>query len=140
MDTSLWSDAQFRSFFASLRDDCCSSPLDETERDAFLRQARLRVAPDVQRRLLADLGATTDAEGIARVAFEVLEDEAWGKRRSWLLVTTDPWSVIVELVTQRIRASYRSSMRRRGTKGDLDGIARASTREALPPSSDPSAA
>ncbi|MFT4281000.1 hypothetical protein [Microbacterium sp.] len=116
MDTSLWSDDQFRSFFAALRDHSCFAEPDDTQRDAFLAQARRRVAPEVQRRLLADLGATTDPDGIARVAWEALDDEAWGKRRSWLLVSTDPWGVLVDLVTRQIRDSYRASVRRPGAK------------------------
>jgi len=136
MDDSLWSDDEFRSFFTSLRTDCCSPALDDDARARFLRQARLRVAPEVQRRLLADVGATTDADGIARVAYEVLDDEAWSRRRSWLLVTTEPWALVVDLVTREIRRSYRASTKRRGTTADLDGIGRASSRLALPGGAD----
>ncbi|KZE91835.1 hypothetical protein [Microbacterium sp. TNHR37B] len=125
MDTTLWSDDQFRSFFAALRDHSCFAEPDDAQRDAFLVQARLRLAPEVQRRLLTDLGATTDAQGIARVAWEALEDEAWGKRRSWLLVSTEPWGVLVDLVTRQIRESYRASVRRPRAKA-LKELARAS--------------
>ncbi len=133
MNTPLWSDDQFRSFFATLRSDLCGSDRDDDDRDRFLAQARVRVAPAVQQRLLADIGATTDPGGIARVALDVVEDQAWSRRRSWLLVTTDPWTLVVDLVTREIRSSYRSATRRSGGKRDLDGIARASGRLALPP-------
>lgn len=136
MDDSLWSDDEFRSFFTSLRTDCCNPAPDDDARTRFLHQARLRVAPEVQRRLLADVGATTDPDGIARVAYEVLDDEAWSRRRSWLLVTTEPWALVVDLVTREIRRSYRASTRRRGTAAHLDGIGRASSRLALPGATD----
>ncbi len=132
MDTSLWSDDEFRSFFASLRGDFFATGIDDIDRERFIAQARVRVAPEVQRRVLADIGATTDAAGIARVTFELLEEQAWGKRRTWMLVTSDPWGMLTDLVTREVRSSYRSSVRRRGTKGDLDGIARVSSRPALP--------
>lgn len=134
MNTPLWSDDQFRSFFAALRSDVCGSDRDDDARDHFLAQARVRIAPVVQQRLLADVGATTDPGGIARVALDVVEDEAWSRRRSWLLVTTDPWTLVADLVAREIRSSYRSATRRTGGKRDLDGIARASSRRALPPS------
>lgn len=137
MDTSLWSDDRFRSFFAALRGDFFGSDSDAFERDEFLIQARLRVAPAVQQTLLADIGVTSDAAGIAQVALDVLDEQSWGKRRSWLLVTTDPWSMLAVLVHREIRSSYRASVRGSAKKGDLDGIARASTRPALPPGSGP---
>lgn len=133
MDTSLWSDDRFRDFFSALRDDPCNPSLTDEDRAQFIAQARLRLSPEVQRRLLADVGAATDADGIARVALETLEDQAWNKRRTWLLVTTEPWAILSDLVFRDIRRSYRATVRRRGTEDDLAGIARASARLALPP-------
>ena len=129
MNDEYWSDAEFRSFLSALRNcGCLSAGADDTDRERFIRQARLRVAPDVQRRVLADVGAVTDADGIARATLEVLEDELWGKRRTWIMVTPDPWGLLADLVTREVRASYRASVRRRRDDRALDGIEKASSR------------
>ncbi|RZI94732.1 MAG: hypothetical protein EOO67_04055 [Microbacterium sp.] len=132
MNDEHWSDAEFRSFISALRSDSCISPaVDDTDRERFIRQARLRVAPDVQRRVLADVGAMTDADGIARATLEILEDELWGKRRTWIMVTPDPWGLLADLVTRGIRSSYRASVRRRRDDRALDGIEKVSSRAEL---------
>lgn len=134
MNDEYWSDAEFRSFISALRSDSCVSPaIDDTDRERFIRQARLRVAPDVQRRVLADIGAMTDADGIARATLEILEDELWGKRRTWIMVTPDPWGLLAEFVTRDIRVSYRASVRRGRDGRALDGIEKASSRAELTP-------
>lgn len=129
-----WSDAEFRSFLSALRSDGCFSPtLDDTDRERFIRQARLRVSPEVQRRVLAEVGAVTDADGIARATIDILDDELWGKRRTWLMVTPDPWGLLADLVTREIRASYRASVHRRRDDRTLDGIQKVSSRAELTP-------
>jgi hypothetical protein len=131
MNDLLWSDDEFRSFFSLLRHDWCSSRLDDTDRARFLRQARLRVAPAVQRLLLADIGIAAEAAGIADVTLDVLGDEAWGKRSTWLMITPDPWALLADLVARRIRRSYRASMRHGSDERALRGIAKANARDGL---------
>jgi len=132
MNNHYWSDAEFRSFLTAIRgDSCVGAGADDTDREGFIRQARLRVAPDVQRRVLADVGAMTDADGIARATLEILEEELWGKRRTWIMVTPDPWGLLADLVTREVRTSYRASIRRRRDDRTLDGIAKASARVEL---------
>jgi hypothetical protein len=132
MNDEFWSDDEFRSFLSALRGGgFFSAGIDDTDRERFIRQARLRVAPDVQRRVLADVGAITDADGIALATLEILEDELWGKRRTWIMVTPDPWGLLTDLVTRDIRVSYRASIRRRRDDRALDGIEKASSRAEL---------
>lgn len=132
MNDPLWSDDEFRSFLSALRGGDLFTPgVDGADRDAFVRQARRRVAPEVQRRVLADIGVPLEASGIAATALDVLEDELWGKRRAWLTVAPDPWMLLADLVTREIRRSYRASVRRADDRV-LSGIVQASTRTALP--------
>src|SRR5690349_2463646 len=129
MNDEFWSDDEFRSFLSAVRaGGFFSAGADETDREGFIRQARLRVVPDVQRRVLADVGAMTDAEGVARATLEILEEELWGKRRTWIMVTPDPWRLLADLVAREIRASYRASVGRCRDDRALDGIAKASSR------------
>jgi len=130
MATSFWSDDEFRSFLFTMRNGVFGPMPEEYTSDRFMEQARLRIAPAVQRRVLADVGAATDVSGIARVALAVLEDEAFGKRRTWLLVSPDPWGVLTDLVAREIRSSYRATIRR-ADKRALDGIRAASSRPEL---------
>lgn len=133
MNDASWSDDEFRSFLAALRRcGLCSDGPDDTDRDSFVRQARRRLAPEVQRRILADVGAVTDAVGIARAALDVLENELWGKRGTWLMVTADPWGQLTDLVTREVRASYRASARRGPDARVLRGIEKASARAVAP--------
>ena len=132
MNESLWSDDEFRAFFSDLRGEgLFSSGADDCDRDGFRAQALLRVAPEVQRRVLADIGIPIDASGIAATALDVLEGERWGKRRTWILVAPDPWRLLCELVTREIRRSYRAHTPRRADERALAGIAQASTRASL---------
>lgn len=129
MNDEFWSADEFRSFLSALRGGGLFTPgIDDIDRDRFIRQARLRIAPDVQRRVLADVGAMTDANGIARATLDVLEDELWGKRRTWIMVTPDPWALLADRVTREIRSSHRASIRRRRDERTLNGIEKASTR------------
>lgn len=138
MNDAIWSDDELRSFLSSLR-SCgpFSDGPDESDRDRFVRQARRRLAPEVQRRLLADIGAVTDATGIARAALDVLEDEMWGKRGVWLMVTADPWRQLTDVVTREIRTSYRASARRGSDSRTLRAIEKATARDEPPTPSGP---
>lgn len=134
MHESLWSDDELRAYIAALRDGGFFSTPDEVDRERFIRQARHRLVPEVQQRLLAEVGAVTDPSGVARIAFEVLEEETWGKRHTWLMVTAEPWGFLVELVHRQIRAAYRSSVRKlKDEDKRLKGIAKASSRGELGP-------
>lgn len=88
----------------------------------------LRLAPAVQRRVLAEIGAVVDADGVARAALKIIEDEVWGKRRTWMLVTPDPWGLLTELVTREIRTSYRACVPRRDDARVLTNIQAVSSR------------
>lgn len=134
MHEALWSDDELRTFITTLRGGGLFAPeVDSTERDRFVAQARLRIVPEVQRRVLAEVGAATDASGVAHVAFEVLERETWGKRHTWLMVTTEPWGYVTDLVAREIRSAYTAAVRRRADAKALKGIAAASSRPEIDP-------
>jgi len=128
MHDSLWSDQRFREFLTLLRGGMFAPPIDDDVRDQFLAQARVRIVPDVQRRVLADIGATVDGDGVAMIAFELLEDCAWDSRRTWLLASSDPWRYLADLVVSEVTAAYGESVRRVGDDDELAGILSASTR------------
>jgi len=132
MNDEFWSAHEFRSFLSAVRGGgFFSAGVDDIDRERFMRQARLRVAPEVQRRVLAEVGTVTDADGIALATLEILEDELWSKRRTWIMVTPDPWGLLIDMVTRDIRQSYRASVRRRRDERALAGIEKASTRTEL---------
>ena len=131
MHDSLWSDQRFREFLTLLRGGMFAPPIDDDVRDQFLAQARVRIVPDVQRRVLADIGATVDGDGVAMIAFELLEGCAWDSRRTWLLASSDPWRYLADLVVSEVTAAYGESVRRVGDDDELAGILSASTRRQL---------
>jgi hypothetical protein len=131
MHESLWSAQRFREFLTLLRGGVFAPPVEDEERDAFLRQALVRIFPDVQRRVLADVGATVDPDGVAVVAFEMLEDCAFDSRRTWLLASSDPWRYLVDLVAREVTGAYGESVKRVGDDDELAGILSASTRPQL---------
>lgn len=140
MHDALWSAQRFREFLTLLRAGMFAPPIDDDERDEFLRQARARIAPDVQRRVLAEVGASVDGDGVALIAlgggvtadsFELLESCAWDARRTWLLATSDPWRHLADLVAREVTAAYGESVRRVGDDDELAGILSASTRAQL---------
>lgn len=134
MHESLWSNDELRTFLTALRDSSCFTPgteVDDVDRGRFLRQAMLRVVPEVERRLLADVGATVDSRGIAAVTLELVEDGMWGRRHTWLMVTSEPWAFLADQVTREIRSAYRASVRVRDDQKALKGIAAVSSRAEL---------
>lgn len=131
MTDSLWSAQRFREFLTLLRGGMLAPPIDDEERESFLQQARVRIVPDVRRRVLADVGATVDADGVAVVAFELLEDAAFDSRRTWLLASSDPWRYLADLVVREVAGAYGESVRRAGDDDELAGILSASTRPEL---------
>ena len=116
MTTDFWSDEQLRSFINSVRDRSYGSEAEAEDRATFMRQAEVRIVPAVRSRVLAEVGAVTSPDGVASVAYDVLTDEAWSKRRSWLMVTTEPWALLVDAVTREICSSYRASSRKSDKK------------------------
>jgi len=127
MPDYLWSAQRFREFLTLLRGGAFAPPIDDEERDQFLRQARVRIVPDVQRRLLAEIGAPVDGDGLAVIAFELLEDSAWDSRRTWLLASSDPWRYLVDLVVREVTHAYGEAVRPVGDDDELAGILSAST-------------
>lgn len=131
MHDASWTDDEFRAFITTLHSGGLLGPEpDAYERARFLREASVRLVPDVQRRVLADVGVTISPAGVASVAYDVLEG-VWGKRRTWLLVTVDPWGFLADLVAREIRSAYRASARSRRDGRELAGIAHASSRPEL---------
>ncbi|WP_347978224.1 hypothetical protein [Microbacterium sp. ProA8] len=131
MHESLWSAQRFREFLTLLRGRTFGPPIEDEERDEFLRQARVRIVPDVQRRVLAEVGSTVDGDGVAVVAFELLEDCTSDSRRTWLLASSDPWRYLADLVAREVTAAYGEAVRRIGDDDELAGILSASTRPQL---------
>lgn len=130
MTNASWRDDELRAFFSALRGGgIFSAGPDDDERHRFIAAARLRLAPEVQRRLLTDVGAVTDADGVARAALDVLERELWGKAGTWLMVTVDPWGHLTDLVVREIRGSYRATVRVRTDRRAVKAIAEAAPHE-----------
>lgn len=136
MHIASWSDDQFRSFMTALRDSGFPSlEVGVDVRDGFLAEARTRLVPQVQRRILAEVGVTTAAAGVALVAFEILERETWGKRHTWLLASSDPWGVLTELTAREVRAAYRTIVEPAADRKKLKRIAAASSQPEIEPGS-----
>lgn len=134
MHEMLWSDDELRSFLTRLRDGSglFSEPaIDEVDRARFIDQARIRVVPEVQRRILAAVGARTSEAGVAAVAFEVVESLVWGKRHTWLMVSTNPWALLTDFVATEVQQAYRSVIATPQERKLLKGIAEASSRTEL---------
>ena len=131
MHESLWSAQRFREFLTLLRGGVFGPPIPDEERDDFLRQAQVRIVADVQRRVLADVGSLVDGEGVALVAYELLEDCASDSRRTWLLAGSDPWRYLADLVARQVTAAYEEAVRCIGDDDELAGILNASTRPEL---------
>ncbi|WP_309064913.1 hypothetical protein [Microbacterium sp.] len=133
MPEHIWSNDELRNFLSSLRAGGLfgGREVDDDARERFREQALRRVAPEVERRLLADIGTVLDPQGIAAVALEVVEDHAWGARHTWMMVTADPWEYLTELVVREIRRAYRRAVQSRGDAKKLKGIEAASTRRGI---------
>lgn len=134
MHDALWTDQRFRTFLLAMRGGLFGVGVEDDERDAFFAQARRRIVPVVQRRVLAEVGVTVDEHGVAVVAYELLEESAWDRRRTWLMATSDPWGFLADLVVRELTAAYGETSGVRGEDGDeteLAGILSASTRRAI---------
>lgn len=133
MTERLWTDDEFRSFIGLLRETTgflSTRQLGEVERDAFLRQAALRVVPETRRRLLASIGVQTSATGVAAICLEAAEEATQGPEHTWLLASTAPWAYFTDLVAERILRSYRHAHGKPSRKA-LDGIEAASAHRAI---------
>jgi hypothetical protein len=111
MDSINWSDNQLRNYV--MRESYVAWPRGQLElgtlREQFLAQARLRIAPAVQAKLLARFGALTDPEGIAMVSIDLAQDLCGrDDARRWLLVSTEPWDSLIEWIAREIVKSQRS--------------------------------
>lgn len=134
MHDALWTDQRFRTFLLAMRSGLFGGGVEDDERDAFFEQARRRIVPVVQRRVLAEVGATVDDHGVAVVAYELLEASAWDRRRTWLMASSDPWGFLADLVVRELKAAYGETAGVRGEDGDeteLAGIVAASSRRAI---------
>ncbi|MDQ4215091.1 hypothetical protein [Microbacterium capsulatum] len=134
MPERAWSNDQLRTFLIALRSGGifdAGRDVDDADRVHFRREAANRIVPEVVRRVLADVGAVIDPRGVAAVALEILEEEAYGAKHTWLMVTEDPWSYLTDLVAHEITRSYRSAVRRRSDDKVLSGIESASSRREI---------
>ncbi len=125
---SSWSDDRLRAFLTTVYTAGSVRNVSEDEREAFIREARRRIAPAVGRRLLADLGVTTDPDGLARIAFEIIGEGVGRTRGTWLMVASDPFDYCVEMVFATVRVAFRDTVGLASAGDDerLAGIAAAS--------------
>jgi hypothetical protein len=131
MSSQSWSDDDLRrhvlhqrGFFESPSAD------DELRRAECIRQMR-RIVPALQRRLLEDVGAVTDAGGVAVLAAEII-DRSNDMRRYWLVASTTPWGHLEEWIGDEREQLYKKAeKKRKKDRKVLDGIATASSRREL---------
>jgi len=132
MNDSLWDDRRFRAFVAERGGGFFAPELAEDEREEFVRQAELRVAPEAQRRLLRRVGSTVDARGVALVAFDVVDESSLDRRRTWLLACADPWAFLTDLVVRELVAAYDETVKAdEEDDAQIAGIVAASSRRAI---------
>lgn len=85
MPEHTWSNDELRIFFTALRSGSIfdrGADVDDVTREAFRAQAMRRIVPEVERRVLAEVGAVFDPHGVAAVAVEVAEETTWGSRHT----------------------------------------------------------
>lgn len=127
-----WSDEELRTFLTAVRAMGIFGVGDEElDNDGFRRQALRRIVPLVRGRVLAEVGAVVDPQGVAAVALEVVKDSVWDPEHTWLMVTEDPWGYLAALVSDEIRRAYKKAVRRGGDRRTLEGIEEASSRPAI---------
>ncbi len=115
---SSWSDDRLRAFLTAVYTAGSVRYVSTDERDAFILEARRRIAPAVGRRLLAELGVTSDPDGIARIAFEIIGEGVGRSRGTWLMVARDPFDYCVEMVYDTVHLAFRETV---GAAGVGDG-------------------
>lgn len=124
-----WTNDELRTFLTALRaTGIFGSGEEDLDRDGFRCQALRRIVPDVQRRVLAEVGAVVDPRGVAAVVLEVVKDTAWDAEHTWLMVTEDPWGYLADVVSAEIRRAYRKAVQPTGDAKALKGIEEASSR------------
>ena len=128
MPTEFWSDRELREYVVGATEVYFPNEEWEARRAQFCAQVA-RIVPAIQSRVLAEVGATTSAEGIAMFAAEVVEH--FDGPRAWLVVSATPWDYLERWVGDEVIAAYG---RAAGTADDSDqlaGITAASTRRAI---------
>lgn len=130
MSSTLWSNYDLRRYLMADRGFYADTSVLESQHDDFRAAARVQLAPIVQRRLLETAGVTTDPDGIAYLAFELLENHGhWSSKRNWMIMCDDPWAYLTDWVAKRARKAYTSSVKVTAPNDRaLAGIAAASTR------------
>ncbi|UNK70678.1 hypothetical protein [Microbacterium sp. H1-D42] len=129
-----WTNDELRTFLTALRSgDVFTRGVDADDdyRTCFLAQARRRIVPEIRTRVLAEVGATLDPNGVAAIVLEVLEDNTWGAERTWLMVTADPWGYLTGFVAAEIRKAYRKARHSNADDKALKGIEKASSRQSI---------
>lgn len=107
MTENLWSATDLRRFVRAVEVAWCGEDVADDVRAAFRAQVQARVAPVVQARLLASVGAVVDAEGVAVVADSLVDDGCCDDERRWLLVSPDPWAYLADWTASAVARAYR---------------------------------
>ena len=112
MNDVRWTDSELRAFVEAESHFSFWSDASEREddRNRFRAEARARIVPSVQSRLIERVGVVTDPDGITMVALDLAlelccEDDA----RRWLLVSTEPWDFLTAWIIREIVKSYKAT-------------------------------
>ena len=129
MSSISWSDDELRDYVARFEED---PSIAAYRRAGFHREVLARVAPAVQRRMLATVGVTVSAQGIALMTSEVVDHNGyWSAERTWLLICDEPWEYLTQWASKRATGAYRRTVGKKSAKSSLKGIEAASTRRAI---------
>ena len=130
MSIEFWSDRELREYVVSATNTYSFFPDEEwEEKRAQFRAQVARIVPAIQSRVLAEVGATTSAEGIAMFAAEVVEH--FDGPRAWLVVSATPWNYLERWVGDEVIAAYGRAAAEHADSDELAGITAASTRRAI---------
>ena len=128
MSGNSWSDSDLRAYIAAATGFFWLGTEADVERARFRAQVT-RIVPGIQKRVLAEVGATTSADGIAFFASEEVEHGRAAKR-AWLLVSSEPWEYLEQWIGDVVIRAYRAAVQPKDKKA-LKGIAAASSRREL---------
>jgi hypothetical protein len=128
MSIEYWSDRDLREYVVSATEVFLPDEEWQAKRAQFCAQIA-RIAPAIQSRVLAEVGATTSADGIALFAAEVVEH--FDGPRAWLVVSATPWDYLERWVGDEVIAAYGRAAGTTDDAAELAGITAASTRRAI---------
>jgi hypothetical protein len=131
MSGHVWTDDDLRAHVLHRRGFFDSPTTEDEARRADCITQMQRIVPALQRRLLEQTGAATDANGVAVLATEAI-DRSNDPRRWWLIASITPWQVLEEWMADELIDRYKKAAKKRkkDTKA-LAGIEAASSRREL---------